>query len=111
MASSLPLLLPPYHLALSLASLNSAESVYRGSYPHARNLRFLRRLGLRTVLSLTPGPLPEATLAWAEKQGIQCIWLEVGAAGEESLGTGLKEAVKEGLQVSRQQSHRPGHGW
>ncbi|KAJ9478480.1 putative tyrosine-protein phosphatase OCA6 [Pseudozyma hubeiensis] len=33
------------------------ESVYRGAYPKARNLSFLNRLHLRTVLSLTPRPL------------------------------------------------------
>jgi hypothetical protein len=99
MATSLPLLLPPYHLSLVLSSPKSSESIYRGSYPHARNLRFLRRLQLRTIVSLTPAPLPAATLAWAEKEGIECVWFEVGAAGEESLGSGLKDGVKEALQV------------
>lgn len=43
------------------------ESVYRGAYPKARNLYFLSRLHLRTVLSLTPRPLDNDTalLAWA----------------------------------------------
>ncbi|KAL7415720.1 tyrosine phosphatase family-domain-containing protein [Mrakia frigida] len=92
---SLPLLLPPFHLSLLLSSPN--ESIYRGSLPHPRNLRFLRRLHLRTILSLTPQPLPAETLRWAEKEGIRCVWVEVGTAGEESLGSALKEGVKEGL--------------
>ena len=43
------------------------ESVYRGAYPKARNLYFLSRLHLRTVLSLTPRPLDNdaALIAWS----------------------------------------------
>ncbi len=43
------------------------ESVYRGAYPKPRNLYFLSRLHLRTVLSLTPRPLDNdaALLTWS----------------------------------------------
>jgi len=50
--------------------------------------------------------LPDATQEWAEKEGIRCVWVDVGAAGEESLGSGLKEGVKEGLQVSLMKEER-----
>ncbi|KAJ1027629.1 hypothetical protein NDA18_003629 [Ustilago nuda] len=45
------------------------ESVYRGAYPKSRNLYFLSRLHLRTVLSLTPRPLDNdaALLAWSSQ--------------------------------------------
>ena len=47
------------------------EGVYRSGYPTVRNLRFLRRLGLRTVVSLTPEDDVNRDLAsFCESEGV-----------------------------------------
>lgn len=50
-----PPLIPPYRF------LRVESSLFRGAYPTLRNLRFLRRLQLRTIVSFTPEP-PTADL-------------------------------------------------
>ena len=55
----LPPLVPPFRPNLvesSLASLvdKNDERLYRSAYPTLKNFRFLRRLGLRTIVSLVP---------------------------------------------------------
>lgn len=96
-------LIPPYFFSIVLScpsvSAPLPHNVYRGSPPLPRNLRFLRRLRLKTIVSLTSAPLQDSVLSWAETEGIECIWHEVGPAGEESLGSGIKESVKPVLQV------------
>ncbi|KAH9263522.1 hypothetical protein BASA83_013078 [Batrachochytrium salamandrivorans] len=54
------------------------EDLYRGGYPKDRNLRFLARLGLRTIVSLTPNPLSEPhLLAFTAANGITLIHIRV----------------------------------
>eukprot|EP01135_Chromosphaera_perkinsii_P000904 Nk52_evm2s153 gene=Nk52_evmTU2s153 len=64
-------LIPPfrYHMV--------EDGVYRGAYPAHRNQRFLKRLNLKTVLSLTPEePHPNLAAFWSE-EGIRCVHVHV----------------------------------
>ncbi|KAL3681089.1 hypothetical protein R1sor_024045 [Riccia sorocarpa] len=61
----LPQLIPPFRYA------TVEESFYRGAYPTIKNYRFLRRLHLKTVVSLTPEPHPNRDmLEFCEQEGI-----------------------------------------
>jgi tyrosine-protein phosphatase OCA6 len=65
-------LIPP----LRFASVES--DLYRGTYPHPQNIRFLKRLNLKTILSLTPEPLSGEVMEFAKENGIQLIHLCCG---------------------------------
>ncbi|RKP00219.1 hypothetical protein CXG81DRAFT_13507, partial [Caulochytrium protostelioides] len=58
------------------------ENLTRGAYPKPRNFRFLRRLGLQTILSLTPKPPNDALQAFCAEHGIRSIHLPVVKAKE-----------------------------
>ncbi|CAM6098502.1 unnamed protein product [Calypogeia fissa] len=61
----LPQLIPPFRYAIV------GESVYRGSYPTLKNYRFLRRLHLKTIVSMTPEPHPNRDMRnFCEHEGI-----------------------------------------
>ena len=66
-APSAPTQLPPALASASHSGKHTCmrglpdHSVYRGSYPTLKNLHFLARLGLRSIVSLTPEP-PSADL-------------------------------------------------
>ncbi len=64
-AHELPLLVPPYRFALIV------PGIYRGAYPVLRNLRFLLRLGLRCLLSLTPEPPSKDLVDWCQGVGVR----------------------------------------
>ncbi|KAL1925066.1 uncharacterized protein VTP21DRAFT_4720 [Calcarisporiella thermophila] len=53
------------------------EKLYRGSYPKERNFRFLKRLKLKTILSLVPDPPCSWISDFYAKQGIVNIHLPV----------------------------------
>eukprot|EP00842_Homolaphlyctis_polyrhiza_P004025 jgi/Hompol1/4623/HPOL_003793-RA len=53
------------------------EDLLRGGYPKDRNLRFLARLGLRSILSLTPEPPTGSVVAFAASHGISLIHIRV----------------------------------
>ncbi|KIS70277.1 uncharacterized protein UMAG_11656 [Mycosarcoma maydis] len=76
------------------------ESVYRGAYPKARNLSFLSRLHLRTVLSLTPRPLDNdvAILEWASS---------TDSLPSSSLTTVAGKASKLGIQLFHVRCEKP----
>lgn len=65
-------LIPP----LRFAAVESG--LYRGTYPHAQNIRFLKRLGLKTILSLTPEPLSGEVVDFANENGIELLHLSCG---------------------------------
>eukprot|EP00172_Hildenbrandia_rubra_P001586 Plantae.Rhodophyta-Hildenbrandia_rubra.ctg21448.p1 GENE.Plantae.Rhodophyta-Hildenbrandia_rubra.ctg21448~~Plantae.Rhodophyta-Hildenbrandia_rubra.ctg21448.p1 ORF type:complete len:302 (+),score=41.68 Plantae.Rhodophyta-Hildenbrandia_rubra.ctg21448:366-1271(+) len=48
MNKSLPPLIPPFRFSII------EEDVFRGAYPTLKNVRFVKRLGLRTIISLLP---------------------------------------------------------
>ncbi|KAI8915432.1 tyrosine phosphatase family-domain-containing protein [Powellomyces hirtus] len=53
------------------------EDLYRGAYPKERNFRFLSRLGLRTILSLTPEPANAELSAFCASNKITPIHVRV----------------------------------
>ena len=61
---SLPPLVPPLRFSLV------EEGVYRGAYPSLINLRFLRRLGLRSMVSLLPEPPAPHLVEWCKAFGV-----------------------------------------
>ncbi|KAL9939404.1 hypothetical protein V8E36_001221 [Tilletia maclaganii] len=104
----------PYYCTLSKSErcrqAQLSETIYRGTYPKPRNLPFLSRLSLRTVLSLTPKPPAElgsagssatsgkegqgaaaalasatALKAWADAQGIRLLHVHVPSIKDRSL--------------------------
>lgn len=75
--SSLPPIVPPLRFALV------EDGVYRGAYPSLINLRFLKRLGLRSMVSLLPeAPVPHL-LAWCEANGVRHHFERVAVFKEE----------------------------
>ncbi|KAI8351413.1 protein-tyrosine phosphatase [Mortierella sp. GBAus27b] len=64
-------LIPPFRFG------TVEPDVYRGAYPKQRNLRFLNRLKLRTVLSLIPDAPDGAFQAFCTQHGIQSVHLPV----------------------------------
>ena len=61
----LPPLVPPLRYCLV------EEGLYRGAYPSLVNLRFLTRLGLRSMVSLLPEPPAAHLLQWCEEHGVR----------------------------------------
>ncbi|CCH45133.1 putative tyrosine-protein phosphatase [Wickerhamomyces ciferrii] len=59
--------------------------LYRGSYPRQINYRFLKRLGLKYIVSLTPDPItPENDkefYEFAQENNIQLVHIECGKEG------------------------------
>ncbi|KAG0273790.1 hypothetical protein BGZ95_010394 [Linnemannia exigua] len=71
-ASWLPApLIPPFRFG------TVEPEVYRGAYPKQRNLRYLKRLKLKTILSLVPDEPDEIFQEFCREQGIQPIHLSV----------------------------------
>ena len=62
------------------------EGVYRSGYPTLRNLRFLRRLRLRTVVALTPAPVTADLEAWCDAEEVTLVrHVTVQEKGEDPL--------------------------
>ncbi|KAF9923891.1 hypothetical protein FBU30_006074 [Linnemannia zychae] len=71
-ASWLPApLIPPFRFG------TVEPEVYRGAYPKQRNLRYLKRLKLKTILSLVPDEPDEVFQEFCRQQGIHPIHLSV----------------------------------
>lgn len=66
------------------------EGVYRGAYPSLINLRFLSRLGLKSMVSLLPEPPAPHLLRWCEENGVRNHAERVAAPRE---GTGEQEVT------------------
>lgn len=60
-------------------------NLYRGSYPHQQNVRFLERLQLKTIISLTPQPLEQPELLeYARRNNVQLIHIECASSKSAS---------------------------
>ncbi|GJJ68165.1 tyrosine-protein phosphatase OCA6 [Entomortierella parvispora] len=64
-------LIPPFRFG------TVEPELYRGAYPKPRNLRYLKRLKLRTILSLIPDTPDDVFQEFCRKQGIRVIHLPV----------------------------------
>lgn len=65
-----------------------STGITRGAYPTLRNFRFLSRLQLKTIISLTPEPPTADLVLLAEMASIKLVHLPVGRM------TGLSDALK-----------------
>ncbi|KAI9224400.1 tyrosine phosphatase family-domain-containing protein [Blastocladiella britannica] len=72
-------LVPPFRFAFV------EHGVYRGAYPRPRNLEYLSRLNLATVLSLTPDPLPAVTIEALTANGARCLHATTAKPKEDVL--------------------------
>jgi len=70
-------LIPPFRLAIV------EEGIYRAAYPQSRNLDFLKRLGLRTLISLLPSPPSEDLQQFCKEQKIRHMYFEVERPKDE----------------------------
>lgn len=73
MARPLPPLIPPFRYCLI------DDGLYRGAHPSLKNMRFMRRLKLRTILSLIPeasGPSRDLR-EYCEAEQVRLIWHQV----------------------------------
>lgn len=81
----------------------SIQSIYKGAFPRRRNLPFLSRLRIKTILSLTPKALEildEEVDNWAKNNAISLIHVKCEKPKDD--GGGLsKEAAAKALLVSR----------
>ncbi|KAJ2715454.1 protein-tyrosine-phosphatase [Coemansia spiralis] len=71
MADIIDPLIPPHRFE------RVQSRVYRGGYPKQRNFRFLRRLRLRTIVSLIPGDQDSAFAEFCSREGIERVCIEV----------------------------------
>jgi hypothetical protein len=103
------MLTPPYHFAIAACPLAPPSQhdephsiLYRGSIPLARNLPFLRRLGLRTIICMRKKPLAEddVLVRWGKRHNVTVKWIKADPMSEEHLGMGRTE-VGEVLKVGR----------
>jgi len=104
------MLTPPYHFSIVACPTTSqvqddpkapAQILYRGSIPATRNLPFLKRLGLKTVLYCRKKELKEddVFVRWSRKREIDLRWVKAEGMGEENLGMGKNE-ISDVLKVS-----------
>lgn len=121
------MLTPPYHFAIPacpplpaptytrsitededdndypLTNRTEDQVLYRGSIPSVRNLAFVKRLHLRTILCLCPAPVDKSSALgrFAARYGIELRWIKADKMGEEKMGMGKGE-VGEALKVINQ---------
>jgi len=116
------MLTPPYHFSIVACPAISqvqaqddpkapAQILYRGSIPATRNLPFLKRLGLKTVIYCKKKELKEDDVfcRWTRKREIDLRWVKAEGMGEEKLGLGKNE-ISDVLKVSRVVVLRLHHG-
>lgn len=72
---------------LRFATVHDCPGLYRSSYPRSINTRFLRRLKLKTILSLTPKPLEGDVAEWCKQQNITLLHLECEKASKKGVPT------------------------
>jgi hypothetical protein len=104
------MLTPPYHFSVVACPAitqvqddpkTPAQILYRGSIPATRNLPFLKRLGLKTVIYCKKKELKQDDVfcRWSRKRKIDLRWIKAEGMGEEKLGVGKNE-ISDVLKVS-----------
>ncbi|KAI8388070.1 tyrosine phosphatase family-domain-containing protein [Radiomyces spectabilis] len=79
MVQKLPHLIPPFRYAIV------EENLFRGGYPKPRNMRFLKRLKLKTILSLIPDKLVPEMQEFCEQQNIHMLHLTIDKMKEDNI--------------------------
>ena len=96
--AALPPLVPPLRFSLV------EEGIYRGAYPSLINLRFLARLGLKSMVSLLPEAPAPHLVRWCEENGIinhaERIAVPREGTGEQEV-TFTHERIADLLQLLR----------
>ncbi|KAK8864395.1 hypothetical protein IAR55_001643 [Kwoniella newhampshirensis] len=100
------MLTPPYHFSivaspsLPTSTSDEPETLYRGSLPAQRNLSFVKRLRLKTLVVLKKKALKDEDPlnVWATKRGVDVKWFKAEEMEEEKLGMGRNE-VGEVLKI------------
>ena len=93
------MLTPPYHFSIVACSLTSIDYashndiLCRGAIPALRNLPFIKRFNLNTIVYLRKKALPrdDGLVKWAERRNIKLVWVNVEEMNEETLGIGKAE--------------------
>ncbi|KAG2211914.1 tyrosine phosphatase family-domain-containing protein [Mucor mucedo] len=79
MAARLPNLIPPFRFTIV------EENLFRGGYPKPRNIRFLKRLRLKTILSLIPDKIMPEMQHFCDENNIQLLHLNVDKMKEDNI--------------------------
>ncbi|KAK9457036.1 Oca6p [Dipodascopsis uninucleata] len=95
-----PLLVTPLRYGIVQPKL------YRGLYPRKINLPFLRRLKLKTILSLTPEPLNDDVRAFCDQEGIEMIHIKTTKASKKGMPMTYKE-VTQAIEIIISQKYAP----
>ena len=95
MSQDLPPLVPPLRFGLV------EEGVYRGAYPSLINLRFLTRLGIKSMVSLLPETPAPHLLQWCDHNDVRNHFerISVSREGEEEVIALTHERVADLLQL------------
>src|SRR5277367_4758323 len=86
---------PPFRFAM----VEDRPPLYRGSYPLSKNLRFLERLHLKTIVSITPDPLAENVATWCSAQGVRMMHLKTEKQAKTEKHPICYYETKQALQV------------
>ncbi|KAK9323766.1 tyrosine phosphatase family-domain-containing protein [Lipomyces orientalis] len=95
-----PLLVTPLRYGIVQPKL------YRGLYPRKINLPFLRRLKLKTILSLTPEPLEDEIAKFCNDEGIKMTHIKTSKSGKKGVPISYKE-VTQAIEIIISQQHAP----
>ncbi|KAI9321883.1 tyrosine phosphatase family-domain-containing protein [Dichotomocladium elegans] len=79
MSIQLPNLIPPFRYAIV------EDKLLRGGYPKERNMRFLKRLRLKTILSLIPNKLTAEMHDFCAENAINMIHIKVDKYKEDNI--------------------------
>jgi hypothetical protein len=88
-----PLMYPP----LRFGVVN--PGIYRGGYPTLPNYRYLSRLQLKTIISLTPEPPVQDLITFGEMAGATCIHIPILRTAP--LNEGLLANIVQALMVRK----------
>lgn len=84
------------NVATSVAT-QTQQTVYKGSLPRERHLPFLRRLHLKTILSLTPKPLEsiDPTISqWTLQESVRAVHVHCDKPKDDGGGLSKEAAMK-----------------
>lgn len=82
------------------------KDIFRSSYPKPENFGYLKKLGLKTILTLVPEPYPETHVAFMKENGIQHF--QIGLPGNKEPFVNIpKTRVTDALKVVLDPANHP----